>query len=212
MTFPLSNTTERPMTLVWEPGSTLDASASLAWDPQDCHRIVSQAFPNPQYCVTCFLQDQSLVRHLDQAQRRTACPLYSLDYQGWHTFQLGWQVMQKKGATAFREDMVDIERYAYCGGCLIEICQVTTHECVFASHDREGCARRQDHDNRWFVRLTFLILRQSLVRNQIAKALTAEDTSSWDAYRWGGWVSCPYTSHLSRASVVISLYLQHLRK
>ena len=124
-----------PMTLVWEPYPTTDATASLPWDPQECHQIVSQAFPNPQYCVACFLLDQLIVRHLDQAQRRLACPLYSLDYQAWQAFQLGWQLMQKKGVAAFRQDMVDIERYVYCGSCLIEICHVAKHGCVFAGHD-----------------------------------------------------------------------------
>jgi hypothetical protein len=201
---------DQSKTLVWEPYSPLGVTARLSWDPKECHQIVSRAFPNPQYCVACLVQDRSLMRHLDQTQRRAACPLYSLD-QAWQAFQLGWELTQKKGVKTFREEMVDIERYAYCGSCFIEACPNLTHGCVFSSHDREGCARRHDHDRRWFVRLAFLVLRQGLVRNQIANTLTVEDTSSWGAHQWGAWVSHPYTSHLSRASVVVSLYISSLK-
>jgi hypothetical protein len=204
-------TQDHPTTLIWEPDSTGGATTVLSWEPEASHQIISREFPNPQDCVTCFLHGHSPVRHLDQALRRAACPLYMLDYPAWRAFQSGWQQMQNKGTVAFREDMADKAAYAYCGSCFIETCGVATNGNAFANHDQVGCRSRPDQDNLWLVRLAFLVLRQSRVRKPIAKALTKEDTSSWSARQWGGWVSCPYNSHLSRASVVISLYLEHFR-
>jgi hypothetical protein len=205
---PVNQTAKGTLELAWEPHPT-SAVTSLSWDPQECHQIISKSFSNPQHCVLCFERDKLFACHHDQAQRRIACPVYSLEYKPWQAFKSGWNTGQKTAVEAFRVDMVDKSQYGYCGVCLIETCGRARHGCIFANHDREGCRHRQDLDKEWFIRLTFLILRQGAVRKQVARTLIKEDTSSWNAFMWGGWVARPYVAHLSCASVVISLYLQH---
>lgn len=157
----------------------------------------------PRFCRLCFMHTKALMEHLDPAQRCLACPLFSLEVGSWMQFQSGWQATQRQVVSIFWDEMVERKSYSYCGKCLIEVCWANEHDCLFMNHDQDACAVCQDCDDRWLVWLAYLVLRKVSVRKQIAKTLTSEDVTLWDACQWGVWVSHPYISHLSRASVVV---------
>lgn len=200
-----------PQTLEWQVTlgtATAASSSDLAWNLQECHQIVTNAYQDPSYCVPCFIESGERIRHLDVAQRRLACPFFMLEVTKWAQFMMGWELVQLQSVSAYRREF-ESESYSFCSGCLIEVCRGTEHECFYTNHDQDACVTRTDHDNRWLPRLAFLALRKAHVRAIIAKNLTKEDVEGWTAAQWGAWVCVPYTSHLSRATVVVSLYLKY---
>lgn len=181
----------------------------LTWNPLVCHQLVSQAYPDPAACVLCFVRTGSHVYHRDEATRRIPCPRFDFAPHAWESFVDGWEAGQLPVVNQYRAELIDNRSHSYCGNCRIEVCWERTHNCVFYDHDQIACPFHRDQDRRWLLRLTYIALCDAYLRQKISTSLLQEDTSNWDSHRWGFWVSAPQEAHLSRATVVVSLYLEH---